>query len=84
MHLKVRICQYRGISFRTEASYSSPWFSNIRNHLSENDHSKMTENFKIISSSNKFDIRILESIFIHRESPTLKDQASSFKLTILG
>ena len=40
-------------------------------------------NFKILDSCQPFDLRILESIYIHKIKPSLNDHASSVELSIL-
>ena len=81
--LKIRISQHRGRSFRTDQLLTSPEFSNIRNHAHENNHPIHDCNFKILDTCNSFDLRLLESIYIHKKKPSLNDQNSSTELNIL-
>ena len=83
MQLKVRISQHKGISYRTDVPYSNPSFSSIRDHSLNSDHPILLQNFKIIDRCKKFDIRILESVNIHKFRPNLNEQTSSFPLSIL-
>ena len=83
MQLKVRICQHKGISYRTDAPYKAPTHSSIRDHAFDKNHPVKIKNFKILESCDKLDIRIVESINIHRFSPSLNEQGSSFNLSIL-
>ena len=83
MQLKVRISQHKGISYRTDVPYSAPTNSSIRDHALNSDHPILNSNFKIIDRCSKFDIKILESVNIHKHSPDLNEQASSFPLSIL-
>ena len=41
------------------------------------------ENFKLVNKSNKYEIKIVESILIHKLGPNLNDRGSSFPLSIL-
>jgi hypothetical protein len=83
-HLHTRISEHRGISARTNRTVASPPNSNIRDHSLLLDHPIHVENFKIIASSNRFDLRTLESIAIHKLKPSLNDRGSSVPLNILG
>ena len=76
--LHVRISQHKGISYRTNRPLSSPSHSSIREHAYDSDHPIKTEYFQLLSQSNQFDIKILESIYIHKHNPGLNDMSSSF------
>ena len=81
--LEVRICQHKGKSFRTGKPISDI-NSKIYHHFFENSHSIKHENFSIISRCKQQDTKILESIFLHSERPTLNDRNSSYQLCILN
>ena len=81
--LKCRILQHQGLSFRTGNPLINPPFSSIRDHSLNCNHPIKTGNFSILKHCNNFDIRILESLFIHKYSPNLNEQNSSFQLNIL-
>ena len=81
--LKIRMSQHKGRSFRTGQLLASPEFSNIRNHAFESDHPILDDNFIIIDTCDSFDLRLLESIYIHKKKPYLNDQNSSTELSIL-
>ena len=81
--LKIRMSQHKGRSFRTGQLLASPEFSNIRNHAFETDHPILDDNFKILDTCDPFDLRLLESIYIHKKKPSLNDQNSSTELSIL-
>ena len=70
--LKYRICQHKGVSCRTGNRLTCPPNSNIRQHALE------LENFKLVNTSNKYEIKIVESILIHKLGPNLNDRGSSF------
>lgn len=80
--MAIRIAQHRGRSFRTDGPLSTI-NSSIYNHFEESDHCIKTENFKILATSNIFDLRTLESIYIHDQKPSLNDYNSSVVLNIL-
>ena len=55
----------------------------IRLHALDSDHPIKLENFKLVNKSNKYEIKIVESILIHKLGPNLNDRGSSFPLSIL-
>ena len=83
-HLISRICEHKGISPRTSMPFSNPPFSNIREHALSFDHPIKVDNFSVLTRCPSHDLRLLESIFIHKFSPNLNNQASSFPLQILS
>ena len=83
-HLISRICEHKGISPRTSMPFSNPPFSNIREHALSFDHPIKVDNFSVLARCPSHDLRLLESIFIHKFSPNLNNQASSFPLQILS
>ena len=54
-----------------------------RQHALDFDHPIKLENFKLVNKSNKYEIKIVESILIHKLGPNLNDRGSSFPLSIL-
>ena len=83
-HLISRSCEHKGISPRTSMPFSNPPFSNIREHALSFDHPIKVDNFSVLARCPSHDLRLLESIFIHKFSPNLNNQASSFPLQILS
>ena len=81
--LKVRISQHKGISFRTNRPLSSFDSSKIYEHAFDNNHPISDDSFKILSNSNVFDLKVLESLYIHKLQPNLNDYNSSFDLHIV-
>ena len=79
-----RICEHKRISPRTSMPFSNPPFSNIREHALSYDHPIKVDNFSVLARCPSHDLRLLESIFIHKFSPNLNNQASSFPLQILS
>ena len=78
-HLSTRIAEHMGISFRTGLNLTSPPFSQIRNHVSEeqethHNYNINKEQFKIISKAqSKYDLDIKESLFIKILNPNLNN-----------
>ena len=75
--------QHKGRSFRTGQLLASSEFSNIRNHAFETDHPILDDNFNILDTCDPFDLRLLESIYIHKKKLSFNDQNSSTELSIL-
>ena len=80
---EVRICQHKGLSFRTGKPLSEI-NSKIYDHFFEHSHQINSDNFSILSHSKQHETKILESIFLHSERPTLNDRNSSYQLCILN
>jgi len=80
-----RIPGHGGYSFRTRQPLSSPENSSIRNHCLDEDHPFRSDNFTIIDqiSGTLMDLRTLESLYIHRERPTLNDNQSAIPLHLV-
>jgi len=83
--LKARVSQHMGVSFRTGKYLSRPDQSVIRDHINECNGSHFTiDDFKILDNvQGCTDLRILESIYIHKLKPTLNDHRSAHPLYIL-
>ena len=80
--LKVRVSQHKGCSFRSNNPLTNPEKSNILDHSLTANHPITLENFKILASCDRFDLRLLESLFIHKLKPSLNDEHSSTDLLI--
>ena len=83
-HLISRICEHKGISFRTNRPLSNPSHSNIRQHAFNCDHPISTSNFSLLSKCAPNDLKLLESIYIQKIVPSLNNQNSSCPLNILN
>ena len=81
--MRVRISQHQGRSYRTGSRLNCQEPSKILEHRLNSGHSVDETDFKILSHCNAFDLKCLESIFIHEQRPSLNDQSSSFELNIL-
>ena len=68
---RCRIDEHRGFSVRTGLPLQSPPFSAIRDHSFQEDHLITPQQFKILAKSNSTDLRLLESLYIHKEKPSL-------------
>ena len=82
--LKYRIFRHKGVSCRTGNSLTCPPNSNVRQHALDFDHPIKLENFKLVNKSSNYEIKIVESILIHKLGPNLNDRGSSFPLSILS
>ena len=83
-HLFQRVAEHAGCSARSGNPLSQPLYSSIRNHCNKCTCSISIDKFKILgSTSNDFDLKILESLFIHKKRPQLNDQQSSLPLLIV-
>ena len=61
----------------------APLNSNIRQHALDFDHPIKLENLKLLTKSDKYEIKIVQSILIHKLGPNSNDRGSSFPLSIL-
>ena len=82
-HFISRICEHKGISPRTKKRYVNPPHSNIREHSLSCDHPIISDNFSVLAKCPTFDLRLLESIYIHKLSPNYNHN-SSCPLNILN
>ena len=83
-HFISRICEHKGISPRTKKPYVNPPHSNIREHSLSCDHPIISDNFSVLAKCPTFDLRLLESIYIHKLSPNLNNHNSSCPPNILN
>ena len=84
VQLFVRCAQHRGFSHRTDRPLGKPMNSSIRDHCDTNDHRFRKDNFSILGSSpNSFDLRILESLLIYKNSPEINECDSAVPLYIV-
>ena len=77
-----RFSEHRGVSFRTNRPLSNPSSSHIRNHAYENDHPIYKDNFSIIDSGPPSHLRIIESIYIKKFTPTINVQSTAASLFV--
>ena len=84
-NLYIRVAEHLGKSFRTNRRLTSPSHSMIREHIENNcPYIPSINDFKILSTSNNFnDLKILESLYIHKIKPQLNSNNSSFLLDLV-
>ena len=79
----IRFKQHLGKSFRTNRHLAHPPYSACRSHSDITGHPLNLANFEIIDSISKHgDLKILESIYIKKLSPSLNRMESSLPLLI--
>ena len=83
-HFISRICEHKGISLRTNVTFANPPFSNIRKHALNCNNLITIDNFSVLARCQDYDLRLLESIFIHKLSPNLNNQTIACLLYILN
>ena len=79
---KARIDEHKGQSSRTGLPLSVPPHSAVREHCFECNISVKSEDFSIINSTQNYNLRILESLHILRDKPSLNNNQSAFPLNI--
>jgi len=83
-HLITRVSYHKGLSSRTGKPLSTPTSSRIRDHSIDNNHQILQADFKILKTCKTVDLKITESVLIHKRKPCLNSQDSSVPLYILG
>jgi hypothetical protein len=85
LQMFVRTSQHHGRSFRTGSLLTQPPNSSIRNHCIDSDHPFRLQNLSVLSSANaESDLRMLESIYIWRERPSLNQNQLAVPLNIVN
>ena len=80
-NLHSRIQQHLGKSVRTGKFLSNPDPSPIRDHSLSCDHVVSPDNFTILGKAySLLDLKILESLYIFEQKPSLNNMSSSFPL----
>ena len=59
------------------------WMNHRYESAFDSNHPISDDSFKILSNSNVFDLKVLESLYIHKLQPNLNDYNSSFDLHIV-
>ena len=78
----MRMSEHQGKSYRTGNFIQNP-NSSIFDHKFSCDTQISSNDFKILDySSSEFRLRILESLYIHKEKPNLNDMQSAMPLLI--
>ena len=83
-HSKRRFCEHMGISALTGNVLKGQNLTAVKQHI---DHCKCktsVDNFEIIGrdTNSEFNLRVKESLFVHRDSPDLNVQGSSIPLVL--
>ena len=82
-NLYMPISEHQGKSYRT-GNYVHTTNSSIFDHKLSCDTQIEANNFKILDhSSSEFRLRILESLYIHKERPQLNDMQSAMPLLVI-
>ena len=82
--LTTRVAEHRGVSPRTGDPSESPPFSSIRLHSDQCSCEIILNNFSIVcSNSSPLSLRILESLHIHKNNPSLNVSSSSLPLCLV-
>ena len=83
--LRTRVAEHAGRSSRTASLLAHPPHSSIRSHAEGCDVPVRDIHFSVLgTTSNDTDLRILESLFIHKLRPQLNDMQSAFPLRIVN
>ena len=73
--LLTRVSEHKGVSCRTGRMLSTPPHSNIRDHVYSCNSPLTIDNFNILNfCNNSSDLRILESLYIHKIKPSLNSR----------
>ena len=83
-HEKTRFCEHIGISALTGKESTCKRESHVRDHLKHCKTRITYDCFKIIGrdNSSEINLRIKESLFIHKDKPTINVQGSSIPLML--
>ena len=81
--LFTRVAQHQGKSHRTGQMMSCPPSSSVRDHALSCSASLSIEDFEIVDRNSSFpNLRILESLYIHRLRPQINDTSSAYPLNL--
>ena len=79
-----RVAEHTGRSVRTGAALAKPPHSSVRSHCTVCGCSADLTTIKVLGrANNQTDLRILESLYIHKHRPTLNDMQSAHPLYLL-
>ena len=83
--LFVRVAEHADRSFRTGHKLNNPNSSSIRDHTLNCNSPIKLDQFSILNSAKNFtDVRILESIYIHKLKPSINNCEGAIPLHILS
>ena len=81
--LKVRVSEHKGISFRTGNPIVQSGRTDVFIHATDKDHPVTQDGFTILDYASKFDLKLLESIYIHKQQPDINEREGSQPLFIV-
>ena len=81
----IRVREHAGLSYRTGVPLSCPSQSSIRDHATSCGVPVVSKDFSILGnvSSNLIELRILESLYIHKLKPPLNSTVSAYPLKVV-
>ena len=82
-HIITRVCDHKGISSRTGRPLTKPGNSRILEHSTSCNHSIGLSDFKVLKTCKALDLKLTESVCIHRFKPDLNNHEQSVPLNIL-
>ena len=81
--LKTRIHRHLSTSERSGLALTNSSHSQPRNHSKQFKHNISANNFRFVSTASPTDLSILETMHIHKETPTLNIHQQATKLFII-
>ena len=81
-HIITRVCDHKGISSRTGRPLTKPENSRILEHFNSTNHGISLSDFKILKTCKTLDLKVTESVCIHRFKPDLNNHDASLPLNI--
>ena len=82
-HIITRVCDHKGISSRTGRPLTKPENRCILEHSNSTNHGISLSDFKILKTCETLDLKVTESVCIHRFKPDLNNYDASLPLNIL-
>ena len=74
-HFDHRICEHRGLKFRSGLPSERPPFSSIREHALNDDHVLYRSSFTVLArANNEYDLSLMEKLLINKYNPSLNRQ----------
>ena len=82
-HIITRVCHHKGIESRARRLLTKPENSRILEHSNSTVHGISLSDFKILKTCKTLDLKVTESVCIHRFKPDLNNHDASLPLNIL-
>ena len=83
-HIITRVCDHKCISSRTERPLTKPENSRFLEHSNSSNHGISLSDFEILKTCKNLDLKVTESVCIHRIKPDLNNHDASMPLHILS